>query len=417
MKQKELSSYKDNAIASKGKIILSNIADYLVTMLLTLFAYMLIFSQIFSAVPQTKNLKSSIFSSQTSLKEIVAKTHLQTFKSGGEELYSVSEMTDSFLLTYAKTSFYLNEREFPYSTHEGYVNKKVSEEDTFLAKGYWKDPLGYYFFVYKEGEPELSSYVYDGKDYSSEKDEYFYLKASLFEKNVFDDYFEIKTNDLPLYRQLSLSKATLLADYLVYGEKGESAKNVYRALSSSFQHAQGLFISEVENSLSSYVKENAIFLESYKKLNLGYILSYFLSFCFAFAVAEFLLPLLFKKHRTTGIYFFKLGYSTSDDLELRGKNIFLKGLFRFFLQFSGIFFASFFFSSQAIYFVKYGSFFTFFYVLLLSFLLDFLSLTLSAFSKRHQGVAEICSDILIKNPLEFEMKVNEKDENIGKSNQ
>ena len=66
MKQKELSSYKDNVIASKGKIVLSNIADYLVTMLMTLFAYLLIVSQIFSALPQVRTLKSSISSSQTS---------------------------------------------------------------------------------------------------------------------------------------------------------------------------------------------------------------------------------------------------------------------------------------------------------------------------------------------------------------
>lgn len=417
MKQKELSSYKDNVIASKGKIVLSNIADYLVTMLMTLFAYLLIVSQIFSALPQIKTLKSSISSSQTSLKEIVSKTHLQTFKSGGEELYSVSEMTDSFLLTYAKTSFYLNEEEFPYSTKEGYVKKQVSKDETFLVKGYLKDPLGYYFYVYKEKEPELSSYVYDGKDYSTDKDDYFFLKASLFEKDVFVDYFENKTNDISFYRQLSLSKATLLADYLVYGEKGEAAKNVYRALFSSFQHAQSLFISEVETSLSSYVKENMNFLENYKKLNLGYILSYFVSFCIAFPIVEFLFPLAFKKHRTMGIYFFKLGYSTSDDLELSGKNIFLKGFFRFFLQLSAIFLVSFFFSSQTIFFVKYGSFFSFFYVLLFTLLLDLVSLVMSFVSKRHQGVAEICSDIVIKDPLEFEGRVSEKEENNGKNNQ
>lgn len=417
MKQKELSSYKDNAVASKGKIVLSNIADYLVTMLMTLFAYLLIASQIFSALPQVKTLKSSISSSQTSLKEIVNKTHLQTFKSGGNELYSVSEMADSFLLTYAKTSFYLNEEEFPYSTEEGYVKKKVSEDETFLQKGYLKDPLGYYFYVYKEKEPELSSYVYDGKDYSTKKDNYFFLKASLFEKDVFTNYFEAKTNDISIYRQLSFSKATLLTDYLVYGEKGEAAKNVYRALSSSFQHAQNLFISEVETSLSSYVNENAIFLENYKKLNLGYLLSYFVSYCIAFPIVEFLFPLAFKKHRTMGIYFFKLGYSTSDDLELSGKNLFLKGLFRFFLQLSSIFLVSFFFSSQAIFFVKYGSFFSFFYVLLFSFLLDLVSLVMSLVSKRHQGVAEICSNIVIKDPLEFEGRVLEKEENNGKNNQ
>ena len=159
------------------------------------------------------------------------------------------------------------------------------------------------------------------------------------------------------------------------------------------------------------------FLENYKKLNLGYILSYFVSFCIAFPIVEFLFPLAFKKHRTMGIYFFKLGYSTSDDLELSGKNIFLKGLFRFFLQLSAIFLVSFFFSSQTVFFVKYGSFFSFFYVLLFAFLLDLVSLVMSFVSKRHQGVAEICSDIVIKDPLEFEGRISEKEENNGKNNQ
>lgn len=409
MKQKELSPYKDNVIASKGKIVLSNLADYLVTMLLTLFLYFVVVSQIYTCLPQVKEMKSSLNDSQTSLRNIVSKTHLQTSKNG-EELYSVSEMNNSFLLTYAKTSFYLNDEKFPYSTKNGYEKKDVSVEETFFVKEYAKDPLAYYFYIYKQNEPELSSYIYDGKDYSSNKDEYFFLKASLFEKDIFDGYFETKSNELSSYRQLSFSKASLLTDYLVYGEKGDSAKKVYQTLSSSFQHAQSLFISEVESSLSSYVQENVKFLATYQNLNLGYVLSYFLSYCIAFPINEFLLPVFFKKKRTIGLFFFKLGYSTLDDLELGTKNILLKGLLRFFLQLSSIFFVSFFFSSQSIFFVKYGSFFSFFYVLLFSFLLDIVSIVMALVSKRHQGVAELSSNIVIKDPLEFEGRVQEKEE-------
>lgn len=144
MKQKELSPYKDNVIASKGKIVLSNLADYLVTMLLTLFLYFVVVSQIYTCLPQVKEMKSSLNDSQTSLRNIVSKTHLQTSKNG-EELYSVSEMNNSFLLTYAKTSFYLNDEKFPYSTKNGYEKKDVSVEETFFVKEYAKDPLAYYF--------------------------------------------------------------------------------------------------------------------------------------------------------------------------------------------------------------------------------------------------------------------------------
>ncbi len=394
-----------------------NVADYLVTLIMTFLIYIVLVSTIFSSLPSVKANKQAILDSQTSLRQIVGETRLQGLKSGGNELYSVDEMTESFLLTYAKTSYFLNDEEFPYKTSSGYSKKKITKDETFLEENYASDPIGYYFYLYKPKHESLNSYVYDGIDYSSNMDDYFYLKASLFEKSSFEDYFEKKTEDIPLYRQLSLNKAILLSDYLVYQETGEEAKKVYKNLSSSFKNAQNIFINEVESLLPSYASQYSVFLAHYQELNLGYILSYFISYCLAFACDEFLLPLFLKKKRTIGVFFFKLGYQNIDDTELGAGNLLLKGLLRFFLELSSLFFVAAISSSQGIFFVKFGSFFTFFYVLIFSFALDLVSIAMSLFTRTHQGVAELASGIIVKDPSIFESKIKEKGENDGKAKQ
>ncbi len=415
MKNKELSEYKDNVIASKGKIVLMNIADYLVTMIATFLVYITFISVIFSSLSSTKENKQAIIDSQMSLRQIVGETHLQGLKSGGYELYSVDEMSDSFLFTYAKTSYFLNDKEFPYKTDNGYAKKYVSKEETFLQKEYAKDPIGYYFYLYKPSQESLNSYVYNGIDYSSDKDEFFFLKASLFEKAAFDNYFEKKSDDISIYRQLTLDKATLLSDYLVYGETGEDAKKVYQALSSSFKNAQNIFIKEVESFLPSYISEYSLFLAKYQELNLGYIVSYFIAYCISFTICEFVFPLFLKKRRTIGVFFFKLGYQNADDTEVGASNILRKAILRFFLQLSCLFFVAAISSSQGIFFIKFGSFFTFFYVLMFSCALDIVSVCMTFFSRTHQGIAELSSSILVKDPSSFESKIKEREENDGKT--
>ncbi len=408
MKNKELSPYKDNVIASRGKIVLMNVADYLVTMIMTFLTYIIMLSTIFSSLPSTKANKEAIVNSQTNLRQIVGETHLQGLKSGGNELYSIDEMSESFLLTYAKTSYFLNDEEFPYKANDGYAKKNVTKEETFLEKEYLKDPLGYYFYFYKPNQETLNSYIYDGIDYSANKDDYFFLKASMFEKDAFENYFEKKTEDISIYRQLTLDKATLLSDYLVYGERGDDAKKVYQALSSSFKNAQNIFVNEVESLLPSYVAEYSVFLAKYQELNLDYIISYFIAYCFSFLISEFVMPLFLKKNRTIGVFFFKLVYQNIDDTELGISNLIRKGAIRFLLQLSCLFLVAAISSSQGIYFIKFGSFFTFFYVLIFSFILDIISIVMTLITHTHQGAAELISGIIVKDPSSFDKRIKEK---------
>ena len=414
MKELEVSSYKDNVIASKGKVVLANLADYLVTLVLTLLLYFVAITPIFSSLNIVSSYKNDVNASQTSLKEIVNETHLQTFKGDGKTLKSTDEVANEYLETYAKTSFFVNDEKYPYKDEKGNITAKdVNKDETFLAPSFLNDPLAYYFFVYKQNEESLSSYVYEGKDYKDDKESAFFETISLFNKKGFDNLFVKKSDEISIYRQIDIEKARYLSDYLVYGQSSSSSKEVVSLLTSSFNNAENIFISEVENNLPRYIEINNRFLSAYQALNTGYVLCYFIAFIVAFPITEFLLPLFIKKHRTLGVYCFKLGYSRLDDMEPKTKNLLLKGLVRFFIQLSCVFIGSFFFNTQSIFFLSYNGF-SFLYIIIFSLLLGISSIIFTLCNKRHQGFAELASFVILKDPSEFESRVQEKGEENGK---
>lgn len=407
MKEKELSSYKDNAVASKGNVILANLADYLISLVLTFLIYFAIASPVTSSFSSVKEIKQDITESQTSLKRIVSETHLQTLDSSSS-LKSIDDMSEDFLYTYAKTSYYLNNKEFPYKNSNGQVtNKNVDINETFLASYYYNDPSAYYFFIYKSSQESLSSYVYDSIDYSSKKEEFFYEVKSLLNSSTFDEYFIKKTDEISIYRQLDIDKALLLTDYLVYGDSSSSSKEIANLLTSSFKRVESFFIDEVEANLTSYIKENTKFKDSYASLNGIYVLIFFISFIIAFSIEEFILPLFFKKN-TLGLYSFKLAYCRLDDLEPAISNFLLKGIARFFMHMSCMLLVSFFLSNQSIFFYSYNGF-AFAYIMLFSLALGIGSIITTLINKRHQGLGELASSLIVKDKREFETRVQEKE--------
>lgn len=412
MKKAEISSYKDNAIAGKWKAILANLADYLVTMVLTTLIYVFAASPILASLPTTSGLKSEIKTAQTALNQIASDTHLQLEDKNGK-LIKTSEMANEFALTYAKTSYYLNEAPFPYEKEDGkaFESKAVTKSETFLEDNYENDPIGYYFYVFKSKEPDLAFYVYDGIDYSKKKDEFFFLNASGLGEDGYADFFIEKTTALPLYRQLSLDKAKLLVDYMIYKDKGKSSSDVYSKITSSFNKSQKFFASEVETSFRPYQTQNQKIQFSYRKLSSYYFIDFVAAYVIGFLINEFLLPIILKNKRTIGLFSFKLGYQTLDDRELGPKNLLSKGGARFLIQFSSIFLSSILFNMEAIFFVRYGSFFSFSLIILFSALLGIASLVSVLIGKKHQGFAELVSFTIVKDTQEFEAPIKTKEDN------
>ncbi len=412
MEKNEISPYKDNAIAKKQKVVLANLADYLITMVLTTLIYIFAVSPIFSSLPATSNLKIEIKTAQISLNQIASNTHLQSNYQSGQ-LMKTSEMADEFALTYAKTSYYLNETQFPYKKNEegAWINKTVQKNETFLEDNYGNDPIGYYFYLFKSKEPDLSFYVYDGIDYSDNKDEFFFLKASGFEEEGYKDFFTEATTTLPIYRQLSFDKAKLLVDYMIYNDRGNSSNEVYSKITSSFYKAQSFFANEVETSFTPYLTQNQKIQSLYRKLSFSYFMGFAGAYIIGYTINEFLMPFFLKSRRTLGLFSFKLGYQTPDDREPGIKNLLLKAGARFLIHFSSIFFSSILFNMQAIFFVRFGNFFSFSLVVLFSALLGIASLVYVLISKKNQGFAELTAFVIIKDTQEFEMPINSKEKN------
>lgn len=408
MKEKELSAHKDNLIAKKGAVCLANIADYLISMVLTFFLYVAIALPIMSSLSSVKEIKQEITTYQSSLKLLVAETHLQAYDANSSTLNSIEDMAEDFLYAYAKTSYYLNNEKFPHKSNNGQISiKEVDINQTFLADYYYNDPSAYYFFIYKAQEASLSSYVYDSIDYSTKKEEFFYEIKSMLNADSFDGYFTKISDELSIYRQLDIEKARLLTDYLVYGDSSDSTKTVANLLTSSFAKAESFFIEEVENNLPSYIETNTKFKNSYAKYNAIYVLCITLSFVLAFSIEEFIIPLFFKGN-TLGLYSFKLAYCRLDDLKPNALNYLGKGVARFFMHLSGILLASFLLSNQSIFFLSYNGF-AFVYVILFSFALGIGSLITTLISKRHQGLGEIAGFLIVKDKREFEMRIQGKD--------
>lgn len=361
------------------------------------------------------------------LKRRVGESRLETLSSDGS-LSMVSEDASNYLLTLAKTSYYLHGENFPQyeSASKTYVFSPVDEAETFLNKGtinsqgnlsYPLDVPAFYFLTFKKETPSLSSYFYQGIDYQQHKEEYLYSFAFGYRTEDEETYFvDSPSQTNSRFQELKQEQALILVDALVYRDSGSRSVAIKNRLAKAYETAVNGFIQEMEEKDAMYLSLFADFQANYHAYVVSYFFSLLCAYFIAFFLAEGLFPMLEKHHQSIGFLSLKMAYSSKEEMIPSFWQNARRFLVRFLLDFSSQGFLLFFLSSFGLCFVDLGLGFTFAYLLLVSVLFSLASLFLILFLPSHQGLCELASSCLAKDLALMENGMAKEEEIHGSGN-
>lgn len=396
-----VSRYKNYVTASKKKVYLANIADYLLTFILTFLLFAVAGSPILGALPVTQNSYAVLSEHVKTLYEMIDDTHLQTYDSEKGTLSNLNLDGRDYATTLAKTSYYVLDLGYPKKQDDGtYLDIKVDVSETFLGDrvAYPLDAPSYYFLSFKAREASLNNYVYDGTDYASIKDEYLYKKAFGYA----DDWFAKTSEELPLWQQLNKDRAMALTAYLVYDDSATVAPyETYKEVLRGYKAAINTFVAEVEKNYAPMLKEVERFNAALREYDGIILVDYNLCFLAAILILEVVLPLCLRQGRTIGMRAIKVAYATDEEMTPSFWRYLIKVLMRVLLHYSSLFFCLMITSSYSIAFVSFG-WFSLAIPLIISGLLGIGSLVMIAVRKSNQGLAEFAARLETKDTTQME---------------
>lgn len=410
-----VSKYKNNVLAKRSKVFLSNLLDYFLIVIVSFMLFIIVTNPVISVLPSFKENINNLNDTTLKLYQIVSETRLQTFDEEHNSFISIDNDARKYVTTLLKTSLYVREMDLPSTNQE---EEQIEIKDTFLNtdnNNYPNDNLSYYFYTFKSNNESLNNYIYSDIDYSNNKEDYLYLEALDFDNELFNDYFISKEefnnlnidNDfkssLTRFNILSEDYQSYLISYLIYNEDNESLVSIYNNLATSYKNAIQIFINEVETKFTPYLETNDSFNYYYNYYVLTYIIALLITYLITFIVFIIIIPLGIKDNRTIGLKVLKLGICRSDELEPNLFNIVIKDILLFILYFNSILFTLFFVNLLPIsVFPLFNSHFSLIQVVIFSLLLLILSYIYLIFSKNHQVLSLLSSNLVIKNSEEFE---------------
>lgn len=410
-----VSKYKNNVLAKRSKVFLSSLLDYFLIVIVSFMLFIIVTNPVISVLPSFKENINNLNDTTLKLYQIVSETRLQTFDEEHNSFISIDNDARKYVTTLLKTSLYVRGMDLPSTNQE---EEQIDIKDTFLNtdnNNYPNDNLSYYFYTFKSNNESLNNYIYSDIDYSNNKEDYLYLEALDFDNELFNDYFISKEefnnlnidNDfkssLNRFNILSEDYQSYLISYLVYNEDNESLVSIYNNLATSYKNAIQIFINEVETNFTPYLETNDSFNYYYNYYVLTYIIALLITYLITFIVFIIIIPLGIKDNRTIGLKVLKLGICRSDELEPNLFNIVIKDILLFILYFNSILFTLFFVNLLPIsVFPLFNSHFSLIQVVIFSLLLLILSYIYLIFSKNHQVLSLLSSNLVIKNSEEFE---------------
>ena len=201
---------------------------------------------------------------------------------------------------------------------------------------------------------------------------------------------------MPLYQQLSLDKALLLADYIVYGGSSSSLSgSLYNQMIDHYLKAYSKIVEEVESNYAPYVNLFSSFDAHYSLTVAAHLIGFSASFLLGWAVNELLLPLFFKNHRTLSMKMMRVAYSCHDESEAKWWNALIKSLVRIPLYFSTIFVMMSFLGIQTLSLYSFSGF-RFISLLGISFVGLLVSAILELILPTRQALGELAGGLILK---------------------
>jgi len=394
----ELSKYHKNINAKKGVKTLSYFFDYSITLVLMIIFYVLI-NFAFSFLPSKKALYQNISSSQESLYTFVEKTSLGVFNSNAGRLYSSNEISDN----YVKASVYRSLKD------AGYSDVEISYTSYLGINPITKESDALYMYYSNYKPNNLSSYL-DGYDFSA-------IGVDYYKNNV----LKVKENNLynadEEYPLINKEIALTIDNYFRNNSYSIGHTN-YTLTFNNYLNGYNKALNEVTTYNCEYNNLLRTFdnyrIESFNN-DIGEILvSYFSGF-----LTGYIMPILiFKDGKTIGVQVLNLTYVRCDNKKPNYKNLLLKGVFNFFLEFwVVVIFVLMIFNTDGIYLLMHNFFglFGLFYLSIFSFLFTAISFIYMCFKKdSDQTLSELSSGLILKDTKAYIFKKEEVNDGTNK---
>lgn len=317
MKERIVSKYKNNSVASTKKHIFSRLLDYFSLFVVTYLLFT-IFYAIGNRLPIVDNNAKELQNKNAEIAEYIDSTHLQRLNEKKTALLSIDNGATKYVEGVCKTSAYVHNLTFPVKNQSGtYDEVEVQVNETFAGDtNYESDVLSYYFKSFKKNETSLNNYVYDNVDYKDDLDTYQYLKIMKVNVNnyVSDDDADLLARGNGISRYVVLSEEAT-NKLLKYYKADRADTSIYNAVYGSFINGSQYGIKDVENNSLSYANMIKSYNQTYQTLVLVTLLIYLFSYLVAYLLLTIILRLIAKEWVTLGQKVMGLGVCSTNELE------------------------------------------------------------------------------------------------------
>ena len=292
MKERIVSRYKNNSVASKKKHIFSRLLDYF-SLFVATYLLFTVFYAIGSHLPVVDNLARGLQDQNAEIAEFINSTHLQRLKEDRSGLLSVDDGATKYVERIAKTSAYVHNLAFPKKNESGTFDEiVVPVEETFAGDpNYELDALSFYYKTFKKSEESLNSYIYDNIDYQDDIDTYLYLKIMKIDQSLFvnedDADLLARGNGISRYVVLNEESTNKLLQYF---KEDRADVSLYNKVYLNYIDAVKYGIKDVETNSLNY--ENLIqnYNNTYQSLTLAILLIYLASYLVAYLLLTIVRP-------------------------------------------------------------------------------------------------------------------------------
>ena len=317
MKERIVSRYKNNIIATKKKHIFSRLLDYFSLFVVTYLLFT-VFYAIGSHLPVVDNTAKQLQSENAQIAEYIDSTHLQRLNADKSGFLSIDDGATKYVESLCKTSAYVHNLTFPVKNESGTFDEVVvSVDDTFAGDPeHQLDALSYYFKSFKKNDTSLNNYVFDDVDYKDDVDTYLYLKIMKLDAS---NYVSSDDADL-LARGNGISQYVVLNEentnkLLQYYKEDRADTSLYDKVFLSFIDAAKYGIKDVETNSLSYNNLIKEYNNTYQSLTLAILLIYLISYLVAFLLLTIITRLIAKEWVTLGQKVMGIAMASSNELE------------------------------------------------------------------------------------------------------
>ena len=418
MKERIVSRYKNNIIASKKKHIFSRLLDYFSLFVVTYLLFT-VFYAVGGRLPIVDNTAKKLNAENGEIAEYIDSTHLQRLKEDKSALLSIDDGAEKYVESLAKTSAYVHELTFPKKNESGTFDEVVvSVEETFADNNnYALDAISYYFKSFKKNDTSLNDYTFEGVDYKDDIDTYIYLKIMNVDTSIFvnadDADLLARGNGVSQYVVLNEEATNKLLQYF---KEDRADISLYNKIYLSFINAAKYGIKDVETNSLTYNNLIKTYNNTYQSLTLAVLLIYMVSYLVAFLLLTIIMRLIAKEWVSLGQKVMGLAMSSKDELEPSIGQLIAYHVLNFVLFSTSLVIAFYFMGMIGVFSFKIGGVVSVLAILIALLVINVVSLLMPLFNKNNHDFVSFITRLNVKDVKEFEGPVGVEETPDNKEN-